>query len=127
LAYAVQAWFDAFVFTQAVEVPVYVLALRQAPRERRERGPKSLEWQVLLAFGASAVTHPIVWFVIPDIGPSSYLEYALEAEGFAVMVETFYFFSLHVASFRRSLAWSLLANGLSLGLGFASRALFGWP
>lgn len=123
----VMGWFNAFVFTQAVEVPLYVLAMRHALRGGHSRQPRALGWQIALAFGASAITHPMVWFVIPDIPSSSYAEYVIRAETWAVMVEAFYFYSFHVVFLRRAFVWALVANGLSAGLGFVSRYLFGWP
>src|SRR5262249_35014609 len=56
-------WIYAFLFTQAVEVPIYVFALRGGPETPPQR---ALAKRVLIAFGASALTHPIVWFVIPQ-------------------------------------------------------------
>lgn len=50
------SWLRAFLFTQVVEMGVYTSAT--APRPLRER--------LAIAFAASAITHPIVWFVIPD-------------------------------------------------------------
>lgn len=103
------AWLGAFAFTQAVEVPVY-----------RRAG---CSWWG--ALGASALTHPVVWFVIFPWVPAGYVERAVLAEVFAVLVEALW---LRVALRRpRALGWSLLANGLSFGLGLLSRRLFGWP
>jgi hypothetical protein len=129
----VQAWLSAFLFTQAVEIPVYVLAIRHALREGHAERPRRLSLQIALAFGASAVTHPVVWFVIPRLAPSfsspgaAYLEYVARAETFALVVEAFYFHSFRVVRMPRALVWSLLANGLSASAGFLSRSLFGWP
>ena len=122
------AWLVAFVFTQCIEIPIYVRALRGRP---------------VVAFGASAITHPIVWFVIPRMWVRSYLSliawsplfivrapiarYAcmvLLAESFAIAVEALY---LRAFDVRRAFAWSLLANGASVTLGLLSRAAFGWP
>lgn len=128
-----RAWLSAFLFTQAVEIPIYVLAIRRALRDGHAERPRRLPLQIALAFGASAVTHPIVWFVIPRLAPSfsdpgaAYLEYVVRAEAFALVVEAFYFHSFHVVRMPRAFAWSLLANGLSAGAGFLSRSLFGWP
>jgi hypothetical protein len=127
VTYPIQAWLGAFVFTQAVEIPVYVLALRHAIRGGYAERPRTLPMQLLLAFGASAITHPMVWFVIPRIPSSSYVEYVVRAETFAVVVEAFYFYSFHVVRLKRAFVWSLGANALSAGLGFACRWAFGWP
>lgn len=121
------AWLYAFLFTQAVEIPIYIYGLRARPDE---------------AFCASALTHPIVWFVIPTAferfylavlaphpalwltsGPRYWLMVLL-AETFAVLAEAAYFRALKKA---RPLRWALIANLSSVSLGLAFRALFGWP
>lgn len=130
-------WLIAFAFTQLVEVPVYVRALE------RQRVARSLPATAAIAFGASLLTHPVVWFVIPswwtrlylsviDRAPqmtlsspmARYVAMAVVAETFAVLVEAAYFRAWEL---RRALAWSLAANALSLTLGLVSRALFGLP
>ena len=105
----IRAWLVAFAFTQLVEVPIYTMALRV---------------RTWIAFGASAITHPIVWFVIPRFG-LSYLTMVVVAELFAWLAEAAYF----AFAFRkkRALLWSLIANGASFGLGMLSRALIGAP
>lgn len=150
----VRAWFWAFVFTQAVEVPIYVAVLglrRRVPRGRL----------LALAFGASALTHPILWFaLIPawDLlasrpapttwlaalvaltGPPSaerlalggYVAMSAVAETFAVVTEAVYLALLaprlgHPMTLPRALALSLLANAASVALGLLSRALFQFP
>lgn len=129
----VRGWVSAFLFTQAVEIPVYVLAMRRALEREVARRPRGLPLQLAVAFGASAITHPIVWFVISGLPPSfqdpgpAYIEYVVRAESFALIVEAFYFYLVCGITFGRALVWSLLANGLSAGLGFTSRALFRWP
>jgi hypothetical protein len=121
------AWLSAFAFTQAVEIPLYVAAVRRSVRRGATQKPLALAAQIALAFGASAVTHPIVWFLIPRIPAGSYAEMVARAELFAVLVEAFYFYALEVFDLRRALLWSLLINGASAGLGLLSRWAFGWP
>jgi hypothetical protein len=77
-----------------------------------------------VGFGASAITHPIVWFVIPRVAVGSYWMMVGQAEAFAVIVEAVY---MRLFGLRRALAWSILANAASAGLGLLSRAAFGWP
>ena len=129
MSFPIEAWAHAFLFTQAVEVPVYVLAMRHAQRAGWSERPRRLGYQVLLAFAASAITHPMVWYLIPNVVDPyrAYYEYVLIAETFAVVVEAFWFYSCHVAWLGRSFVWALLANALSAGLGEASRSLFRWP
>jgi hypothetical protein len=111
-------WLSAFLFTQCVEVPIYAKLAKSG---------------LLPAFGASALTHPIVWFVIPPLWRSalpppwdaSYWGMVAAAETFAVVVEAIYLgYGFRV---KRALAWALLANVSSCGLGFLSRWMFGWP
>jgi hypothetical protein len=112
-------WLVAFAFTQVVEVPLWVFVLgRQASPKR------SLATRALIAFGASALTHPIVWFVFPRIVPFGYVVMVALAETFAVVAEAFY---TRAFGLRRALICSLLINGASAGLGFACRSAFGWP
>lgn len=129
MIYPVELWFRAFLFTQVVEVPVYVLAMRHAQRTGWSERPRGLPLQLLVAFGASAITHPAVWYLIPAVADPrrSYAEYVVLAETFAVVVEAFYFYSGHIAWLGRAFVWSLLANALSAGLGAASRYLTGYP
>jgi hypothetical protein len=107
----IRAWLIAFAFTQAVEVPIYSVGLRVS---------------LFAAFGASAITHPIVWFVIfhPQV-PGSYLAKTVVAELFAWAIEAAWFG--YVFKKRRAWLWSLVANGASFGAGMLSRALFGIP
>jgi len=107
----IEAWLRAFLFTQLIEVPIYRRGLRCG-------------W--LAAFGASAITHPLVWLVF--FNPrwqASYGTKLVVAELFAGAAEAAYFhFALER---RRAWFWSLCANAASLGLGLLSRRLFGGP
>ena len=105
-----RAWLIAFVFTQMVEVPVYSRGLRVG---------------VLPAFGASAITHPILWFVIFPYLPLHYLWLIVVGETFAFLAEAAYF--AFIFRRQRALLWSALANGASFGVGMLSRYLFGAP
>ena len=107
----IRSWLIAFVFTQMVEVPIYSVGLPCHP---------------LAAFGASAITHPIVWFVI--CGPwceAPWTAKVASAELFAWLVETAYFAVIFRK--RRAWLWSLVANAASFGAGRLSRGLFGVP
>lgn len=117
-------WFAlAFALTQIVEVPIFTRALR---------GPRPLAARVAIAFGASALTHPIVWFVMPlvaarllaassRVGVSldligRTLLYGALAEGFAVLAEAAW---LRAFGVRRALPWSIAANAASVIVGTA--------
>ena len=105
-----KAWFFAFAFTQAVEVPIYL------------RGGAS--WHV--AFLASTLTHPLVWFGFPllrELG-LGYWGTVVVVECLAIGAEALW---LAMRGVRRALFWSVLANTASASLGLLSRAVFGWP
>lgn len=120
----------AFALTQLIEVPIYTrtLGVRRLP-----------------AFGASAITHPFVWFVAPLVWRSLYLllrrsfpwfslgevgyfwGYGVLAEGFAVAVEAAYFWRLFSVSVKRALGFAILANATSSLIGLGLQAATGWP
>ncbi len=105
---AVLHWTVAFAITQLVEVPIYL-------RAQRRFG---------VAFGASAITHPLVWFVVPAFWHGgSYVGMVLVAEVFAVVTEALW---LRRFGVRHALAWSLVANAASVAVGLSLRALTGW-
>lgn len=129
------SWFSAFVFTQVVEVPIYARALA------REPAPAGAWRRIGLGFLCSALTHPYVWFVFPQVfyytetyerlgarWPAlldhRYAIFFVVAESFAVLVEALL---LRAAGLRRALLWALLANAASAGLGIVARRLVGWP
>jgi hypothetical protein len=106
----VLSWLAAFIFTQLVEVPIYVRGLGVRP---------------VTAFGASLITHPLLWLgVSHPAAPGTYLQRVVVAEVAACLVEAVYFGRQGA---RRALLWSLLANAASLALGLLSRAVFGVP
>ncbi|HET6515216.1 MAG TPA: hypothetical protein VFG09_08650, partial [Thermodesulfovibrionales bacterium] len=98
------------------EVPLYTYALNEVNFSRSKR--------VAVAFGASTITHPIVWFVFPALIPDSYVKMVIACETFAVMVEAAY---MRIFGLRRYFSWSLLANALSFCLSILSRNVIGWP
>lgn len=107
---ALWGWLVAFFFTQLFELPIYYRATKG--------------WRV--GFFASALTHPVVWFVFPltmALGTPYWGMVAL-AEGFAVVAEGFW---LRHHGVPRAFAWSLLANATSASLGALLRALTGVP
>jgi hypothetical protein len=118
----VSAWLWAFLLTELVETPIYLRALlaRDDPERPFERFVPAL----LVAFGASALTHPIVWFVAPRVFPSSYVLMVAVAEAFAVLVEAAW---LRAFGLRRALLWALFANAASVLVGLGLRRMFGWP
>jgi len=130
-------WAAVFLFTQAVEVPLYVIVLR------RGIVPKpSIARAAAIGFGASAITHPVVTFLIPGLvagifawmvgremslvssGTFRWIVLAVGCESFAVGVEAVY---LKAFRLPRALLWSLAVNFASASLGLCCSLAFGWP
>jgi hypothetical protein len=101
----VTLWLAAFAITQLVEVPIYFLA---------QDGERPWPQRLCLAFGASAVTHPFVWYLFPELIHPWWLM-VVAAESFAVLVEAGWF---AVFGLRKALLWALVANGTSVCVGF---------
>ena len=108
------AWVRAFVFTQAVEVPIYMRVSKASFAK---------------AFGASLMTHPVLWFVIFPLLNASFTTKAVIGELWAWLGEAVYltYFVRAEPKLWRAVIWSLLANGASLGLGELCRYFFGYP
>ncbi|MBX7192216.1 MAG: hypothetical protein K1X94_09170 [Sandaracinaceae bacterium] len=112
-------WAIALAFTQMVEAPIYATAIGGA-RPTRER------WAIALA--ASFITHPLVWFVIPELvstlapGASHWSAIAV-AETFAVTAEALW---LALFGVRYALPLALLANGASFTLGLFAYVFLAW-
>lgn len=104
-------WLYAFVFTQIVEVPIY---------------RRAFDCSFLVAFGASAITHPIVWGVfLAKLWHVSFTTNAIVAELFAWLAEAAYF--RFIFGYKRALLWSLVANSASLFVGLACSHFFHFP
>lgn len=128
-------WLAAFALTQFVEAPIYGIA-------QRRDGPTRPRWvRVAIALGASAITHPPLWFYAPSAwielylgvvtrwphariaSPEArYVAFVLVFEALVVLVEGAYFAA---AGVRRAFLWSLVANAASVLVGFAVRATLG--
>ena len=107
------SWLTAFVATQCLEVPLYLGLLQTRPLSRRFG----------LAFSASTLTHPVVWFAFPILGRAwglSYWEMVALAEVYAVVIEAVLLF---IMGERRAWWVSLLANATSLFVGLGLRSL----
>ena len=109
-------WLWAFLFTELVETGVYVQAL----------GARPLRERLAIGLGASAITHPLVWYVIPDVTGSFGLGWwttVAIAETFAVVVESIWLAAFGV---RHAFVWSFAANMTSFSLGLFGYALLHW-
>jgi hypothetical protein len=116
------AWLRAFIFTQAVEVPLYVVALsRLSPALPLSR-------RIGLAFLCSLLTHPVVWFVFPRLFDSAHLYEVMvaAAETFAITSEALLLARLAALPARRAALLSFAANFTSMSLGFLTRSFFDW-
>jgi hypothetical protein len=104
----VLAWFRAFLLTCGIELVVAPWVLgTNAPLARR----------LALVFFAQLVSHPLVWFVFPELRLGA-TGYVVAAETWAVVIEAvFYRVVLVDISRRTALAAAALANGISFGIG----------
>jgi len=99
-------WFAAFVLTLVVEVPIAVLLLRRAEPDLRRL--------VLLVVFANLVSHPLVWYVVPQLVLVGTPSYTLVAEAWAIAVEAlFYWVTIRGLSARRAIAVAVAANAAS--------------
>lgn len=100
------AWLTAFVWTLAIELPIYTLAIgRCLPRW----------WSVVaLVVAINAVTHPMLWFVFPRLEPTWWYLVAGELTVTAIEIAL-----VAIATRRpaRALAAACLANLASLAAG----------
>jgi hypothetical protein len=107
-----QVWAIAFLLTEAVETPIYAVALRRFNMIQR----------LVLALVASLLTHPWVWLFVSARSADEYWSSVAISEIAAVLVEAGYLRTLAIPS---ALGWSALANGLSMALGFFYQAFWG--
>ena len=102
------AWSYSFLFTLAVEIPIYVLVARRSVPARRA---------ALAAALCSAVTHPLLWFVWPRFF-KHYTTYIVSGELIVAVVEALIFWAVaRPKRFLTAVAASFLANAGSYGLG----------
>ena len=98
-------WIMAFTLTQVIEITVGMLFWK-------DEKVSSIR-KIATLFGASLITHPMVWFVFPEIrdeGGYSYGEYLLMAESYAYGVEALYYYAFRI---KRPILLSVLANSCS--------------
>jgi hypothetical protein len=108
--FPVEGWFAAFALTFAVEAPIIALLLRG-------NGVTPAR-AIALALFANLATHPIVWFVIPQLLDIGTPEYTAVAEGWAVLAETaLYWLAVSGLTVRRALVIALVANAASWAAG----------
>jgi hypothetical protein len=105
-------WARAYGLTQLVEVPIYLYAARKLRRR----------W--LYAVGASTLTHPVLWFLLPwpepPVAMRDYLAVCAWGESFVFVVEALWGWTLKVPS---PWKWSFIANGASITAGMVMNAM----
>jgi hypothetical protein len=115
-------WFEAFLFTLAVEVPLFAAVARlPVGPPPKHRAPL---WRLAVAGAAgTCVTHPLLWFAWPLV-VSDYNAYIVSGELIVAAAESATFFLLaRPISWPRAVAASLAANAASFGLGLLLRAV----
>lgn len=126
----VAGWIRAFIFTQAVEVPLYLLAfawplLRGRLADGRPRPALPMAVRVGVAFLCSLLSHPVVWFGFPRLIDSAehYAAMVVAAETFAVTSEATILWAVRL---RYPLLVAFAVNMTSMSLGFLLRYLTSW-
>jgi len=109
-------WLVAFALTVGVEVVVAVPLLRGTGSSRLRR----LGAVVL----ANLATHPVVWFVLPELGLGRGA--TLASEAWAVTIELFAYRVVFQLPYLRALGVAALANGASFAVGLVVRATTSW-
>ena len=104
-------WLLAFGLTVAIEIPLASWLLRGA-----------LQRRVALALVAQLASHPLVWFVFPEL-PVRYWTMIAIAETWAVVVEALIFVFVGQERWQRALGISLMTNGASYAIGLALRGV----
>jgi hypothetical protein len=105
------SWLGQFLLTLAIEVPLLVLLTRASRTDLGRR--------LLLAVFANLATHPVVWYVFPDL-PIDFVWSLLLSEAWATATEAvFYRVVLDGLGWTRATLVSLAANGASFGAGLA--------
>jgi hypothetical protein len=115
-------WLQAFAFTLAVEIPLFVAVARfRGGSEADRRAPL---WRLALAGAAgTCLTHPLLWFVWPRV-VHDYQLYIASGELLVAAIESATFYALaRPISISRAIAASFVANAGSFGLGLLLRAL----
>ncbi|MFI5261471.1 MAG: hypothetical protein ACHQZR_02805 [Candidatus Limnocylindrales bacterium] len=108
--FSASGWLAAFLLTVAVEVPLVLFLLRRTEPDRLRLG--------LLIVFANLATHPIVWFVVPQVALVGTMGYILLAEIWATAAEAlFYWAAVRGLPARRALAVSVAANVSSFVVG----------
>ena len=101
-------WLRSFLFTLAVEIPVYVVVSRGQVRPRKAALAGAL---------CSCVTHPLLWFVWREFF-TDYKTYVISGELLVGVVESLIFFAVaRPVTLPRAISASFLANAASYGLG----------
>ncbi|MFZ2279489.1 MAG: hypothetical protein WAW39_16965 [Prosthecobacter sp.] len=107
---SINEWSGAFLLTQLIELPIYLRSARSLPALQR----------MAYAFGASTITHPVIWFCLPWEG-APYVALLIAAECFAIGAE-----GAWGGCWRVPRPWraSLLANAASLTAGMLIRWVY---
>lgn len=134
-AAAVTAWASAFLFTQFIEIPIYLHMLGDRKRTNA----------AAIAAGASFISHPLLWFVgwpvmkwlylaIVSAEPrlavanvqARYAMVVIPLEVCVVILEGLYLWRVARVPKRQAFSWSLIANTSSLVIGMVLRSSVHW-
>ena len=110
-------WIKAFLLTQVIEIPLYVLVGRKG--RISAAAPPTPIWRLALAGAAcSCITHPLLWFVWILV-VKDYVLYVVSGEILVALIEIAVFYlAARPIRFRYAVLATLIANGASCALGF---------
>lgn len=115
-------WMRAFALTVIVETAIVAVLFRAAE--------PSLVRRVGFGFFANLASHPAVWFVFPFVGAALKMTYAstiFVSEAWAIGSEVvFYALAFRAAPFRRVVGVTMIANGVTWGLGVLVHRFSSW-
>lgn len=98
-------WFWSFLLTLLIELPVFVLFVKNIVPFRRS---------LLAGMAGTFFTHPLLWFVWPLVVFENYALYFISGEILVAVIECFTFYAVaRPVSFRRSFSASISANAIS--------------
>jgi len=118
LSFTFGDWLASFVLTLGVELPIAWRLLRDEPT-----APPRLLGVVV---GASALTHPLLWFALPLLF-GNYVTYLVTCESGIVLVEALILWrGVPVARPKKALVTALVMNAASLAAGLLAGALDAW-
>lgn len=118
-----QAWLNAFIHTQLIEISLGLILVAMLFRFSRQKVKVHWLKTALIIFTASALTHPPLWYILPKLCRQwgySYREYLTIGEGLVTLTEGIWY-SLTLPQLRwrwfKAILFSIILNATSALIG----------